>query len=455
MLARFAAREGSRWHAFLQLPSLFWWSCSDRALLTAGWIGVALSALVLAGLANALVLALLFVLYLSVAHVGGVWYGYGWENQLTETGFLAIFLCPLLDPRPFPERPPPVAVIWLFRWLTFRIMLGAGLIKLRGDPCWRDLTCLDYHFLTQPIPNPLSPFFHFLPGWLHRGMVLYNHLVEVICPFFVFGPRRARLVAGALMVIFQLTLIASGNLSFLNWLTLVPILACFDDAALARLAPARLARWLDARPGEARPGRAHAAAAGLLLALVAWQSVAPVENLLSSQQVMNAGHDPLELVNSYGAFGTVGKVRDEIVFEGTRDDLGPGARWRPYEFECKPGDPARRPCFVAPYHLRLDWQIWFAAMGDVSDEPWAVHFVWKLLHGDPPTLSLLAGNPFPEGPPRYVRATLYRYEMQPYGSPGWWRRTKLGEWLPPLSTDDPRIAKFLRLYGWLPGEDEK
>ncbi|HUB07383.1 MAG TPA: lipase maturation factor family protein [Myxococcales bacterium] len=450
MLTRYAAQLGSRWRGFEELPSLFWLSCSDRSLMLAGWAGVGLSALVLAGFANVFVLAILFVLYLSISHVGGVWYGYGWENQLTETGFLATFLCPLLDPRPFPKRPPPRPVIWLFRWLTFRIMLGAGLIKLRGDPCWRDLTCLDYHFLTQPIPNPLSPFFHFLPARFHEGMVLYNHLVEVICPFFVFGPRVARLTAGALMVLFQLTLIASGNLSFLNWLTLIPILACFDDAALSRLAPARFTQWLQARPTEPEPTRSHAVAAFLLLALVVCLSVAPVKNLLSSHQVMNTSHDPLELVNSYGAFGSVGKVRNEIVFEGTHDDLGPTARWRPYEFKCKPGDPDRRPCFVAPYHLRLDWQIWFAAMEDVSDEPWTVHFVWKLLHADGPTLALLAGNPFPEGPPRYIRATLYRYEMVPPGSPGWWRRRPLGEWLPPLSTDDPRLLKFLRIYGWLP-----
>jgi hypothetical protein len=451
MLARYAAHLGSRWRGFEELPSLFWLSCSDRSLMLAGWAGVGLSALVLAGFANVFILAILFVLYLSISHVGGIWYGYGWENQLTETGFLATFLCPLLDPRPFPKRPPPRPVIWLFRWLTFRIMLGAGLIKLRGDPCWRDLTCLDYHFLTQPIPNPLSPFFHFLPAWFHKGMVLYNHLVEVICPFFVFGPRVARLTAGALMVLFQLTLIASGNLSFLNWLTLIPILACFDDAALSRLAPGRFTQWLQARPTEPEPTRSHAVAAILLLALVACLSVAPAKNLLSSHQVMNTSHDPLELVNSYGAFGSVGKVRDEIVFEGTHDDLGPTARWRPYEFKCKPGDPDRRPCFVAPYHLRLDWQIWFAAMEDVSDEPWTVHFVWKLLHADGPTLALLAGNPFPEGPPRYIRATLYRYDMVPPGSPGWWRRRPVGEWLPPLSTDDPRLLKFLRIYGWLPG----
>jgi hypothetical protein len=281
-------------------------------------------------------------------------------------------------------------------------------------------------------------------------MVAFNHLVEVVCPFFVFGPRRARLLAGALMVLFQLTLIASGNLSFLNWLTLIPILACFDDAVWLRLSPARLRAALAACPVEAQPGRWHSGAAWALCALVAVLSVAPIENLLSSHQRMNTAHDPLELVNSYGAFGSVGKERNEIVFEGTRDELGPAATWLPYEFKCKPGDPDRRPCFVAPYHLRLDWQIWFAAMGEVNDEPWTVHLVWKLLHNDPLALGLLAGNPFPGAPPRYIRARLFRYQLAPLGSRHWWTRQELGEWMPPLSTDDPRLQKFLRLYGWLP-----
>ena len=187
-------------------------------------LGVALSLLVLLGFANAIVMALLWAIYLSFVHIGQDWYGYGWEIQLLETGFLAIFLCPLFDGRPFPRRPPPAPVIGLLRWLTFRIMLGAGLIKLRGDPCWRDLTCLNYHYETQPIPNPLSRTLHFMPRWFQKLGVLFNHLNELIAPWFVFGPRAARHVAGALLLSFQITLIFSGNLSFLNYLTLVPIL---------------------------------------------------------------------------------------------------------------------------------------------------------------------------------------------------------------------------------------
>src|SRR5205085_617806 len=194
-----------------------------------------LSLLMLAGYANAITLAVLCALQISVIAIGQDFYGLGWEIQLVETGFLCIFLCPLRDGRPFPRRPPPLPVVWLLRWLAVRIMWGAGLIKLRGDPCWRDLTCLDFHFETQPIPSPMSALFHAAPPWVHKVGVAFNHVVELAAPFFVFGPRRWRNVAGALMAALQVILILSGNLSFLNWLTLVPILACFDDGLWRRV----------------------------------------------------------------------------------------------------------------------------------------------------------------------------------------------------------------------------
>jgi Lipase maturation factor len=450
-LAHVGRWAGSPAAGFFRLPSVFWLGISGTALRAGAWTGVALSAVVVAGFANAPLLLVLWALYLSFVHVGQLWYGYGWEIQLCETGFLAVFLCPLADPRPFPRRPPPVVVVWLFRWLVFRIMLGAGLIKLRGDPCWRDLTCLDFHYETQPLPNPLSRAFHFLPHGLHAAGVLFNHLCELVCPWFVFWPRLARHVAGALLLLFQLFLILSGNLSFLNWLTIVPILACFDDGIWARVLPRRLVARAERAAAAAEPSRAHLAAAWALAVVVAVLSVAPVRNLLSSHQAMNTSFDPLELVNTYGAFGSVGSERDEIVFEGTRDADPEHATWRAYEFPCKPGDPARRPCAVAPWQWRLDWQIWFAAMTSPDEAPWTVHLVWKLLHDDPGTLSLLANDPFPGTPPRYVRALLYRYRFAPPDAPGgvWWERTLLGTWLPPLSADDPRLRRFLAAHGWL------
>jgi len=443
---------GSTGAGFARLPSVFWLGHSDGALLAAAWTGFALSCAVAAGFANAPVLAVLWALYLSFVHVGQDWYGYGWEFQLLETGFLAIFLCPLLDPRPFPGREPPVAVIWLFRWLIFRVMLGAGLIKIRGDPCWRDLSALFYYFETQPIPNPLSRWFHFLPRWELEAGVVMNHLAELVAPWFVFGPRKARHVAGAVIVLFQGVLILSGNLSFLNWLTIVPTLACFDDSLWAWILPGRLAGAGERAAAAARPSQSMAVAAWALAATVAILSVRPVANLFSSRQVMNASFDPLELVNTYGAFGTIGRERGNVVFEGTDSEVpDDSAVWKPYPYRGLPVDPAAPPPQVAPYQLRLDWQMWFAAMASPGQYPWTLHLVWKLLGNDPGAVGLFAANPFPDKPPRYVRAVMYRYAFADPVKPGgpWWTRERLGLWLPPLSAESGDLRRFLEAYGWI------
>src|SRR6185503_8451913 len=321
-------------------------------------IGVVLSLAVCAGVTNAMVQLALWAIYLSFVHVGQIFYGYGWELQLVETGFLAVFLCPIRSVGPFPAS-PPAPVIWLFRWLIFRIMLGAGLIKLRGDPCWRDLTCLVHHYETQPIPNPLSYLLHALPPWFHKLGALFNHLVELVVPFFAFGPRRGRHIAGVLLIAFQGILILSGNLSFLNWLTIVPAIACFDDSALGRLFPAAWRERTLARSAGRSPSLPHRVAAFALAGLVALLSVNPVSNMLSPRQAMNATFDQFALVNTYGAFGSVGRERFEVILSGTRDGvLGEQTEWLEYELPCKPGDVTRRPCVISPYHYRLDWQIW-------------------------------------------------------------------------------------------------
>jgi hypothetical protein len=446
---------GSTSSAFLNLPSLFWLGHSDLVLTLVPWAGFVLSCVVVSGYSNAVLMAALWALYLSIVHVGQDWYGYGWEIQLTETGFLAIFLCPLLDGRPFPRRAPPLVVLWLFRWLIFRIMLGAGLIKIRGDPAWRDLTALNYHFETQPIPNPLSRWFHFLPGGILKAGAICNHLAELVAPWFVFWPSLARRLAGGVIVLFQFALIAGGNLSFLNWLTIVPALACFDDAVWAKVLPQRLVRRANLAASEAARSRAMEVAGWAVAALVCLLSIQPVANMLSPRQIMNTAFDPLNLVNTYGAFGSVGRERLNVVFEGTEAETPDDAQavWETYPYAALPADPKRRPPQIAPYQPRLDWQMWFASMGTPQEYPWTLHLVWKLLHNDPAALSLFASNPFPDRPPRFVRATLYRYKFAKPGNPDglWWTREALGPWLPALSAHDPRLVRFLQQTGWLDG----
>ncbi|MFB6346813.1 MAG: lipase maturation factor family protein [bacterium] len=451
-LQAYRSNHDTLWRALVQKPSVFVLYYSDSFFQGTALTGLLLSNIVLAGFSNSLMLGVLWLQYLSFVHIGQIWYGYGWEMQLLETGFLGIFLAAPLDPRPF-SRHPPTAVIWLFRWLTFRLMLGSGLIKLRGDSCWWDLTCLYYHYETQPLPNTFSWYFHHLPGVVHQAGVLFNHFVEVICPFGVFGPQLIRYLAGSFMGLFQVILIASGNLSFLNWLTLIAVLACFDDNAFRTVLPEKIVQPLESlKTSSTTVSLAHKIKIGLLVALIGWLSINPIKNLIRDRQLMNAGFEPFRIVNTYGAFGSIGKTRRELVIQGTRDrnpDLM--TDWKEYDFKAKPGPVSETPPWLSPYHYRLDWQIWFAAMSSPRRHPWVLNLVWKLLNNDRKTLGLLETNPFPDNPPRYIKIDRYRYEFTKPGSRSGhtWKRTVDSNWLPPLSRENSKFRAILKRRGWL------
>jgi hypothetical protein len=285
--------------------------------------------------------------------------------------------------------------------------------------------------------------------------VLFNHFVELVVPWFAFGFRRWRHAAGVLLVALQGTLILSGNLSFLNWLTIVPAIACFDDTFFARLVPARLrTAWLE-RFALLSPSRWQTGATRAFAVVVALFSIGPVANLASCDQSMNRSFDPLDIVNTYGAFGSVDRKRYEVILEGTADATPDrAARWEEYELPCMPGDPRRRPCIVTPYHYRLDWQMWFAGNGaaqgeKMEHEPWLVHLAWQLLEGEPGVKRLLARDPFPGAPPRWIRAGIWHYRFTDSRRDGeWWTRRRVGEALPPLSTDNPGLRGYIDAYGW-------
>ncbi|MEU0083399.1 lipase maturation factor family protein [Streptomyces sp. NPDC006274] len=405
-------------------PTLFRLHYSDRFFALVAWTGCLLSAALVAGAADRLPLgaamawwAVLWVLYLSIVNVGQTWYGFGWESLLLETGFLAVLLGN-------EHVEPPVLVLWLLRWLLFRVEFGAGLIKLRGDACWRDLTCLYFHHETQPMPGPLSRLFHLLPKPVHRIETAANHVVQLGVPVLLFTPQPVASIAAALIVVTQLWLVLSGNFAWLNWLTIVLALSAVDGSPIAGahpLPPAPL--W-------------YQVVVLAVTALVLVLSYRPALNLFSKQQAMNRSYDSLHLVNSYGAFGTVGRVRQELVVEGTDDrTVHEGTVWREYEFKGKPGDVRRLPRQYAPYHLRLDWMMWFAALSPAYARPWFLPFVERLLEGDRDTLRLLRRNPFPDAPPAQVRARLYRYrfttrrERRETGAR--WHRTFVREFLAP------------------------
>lgn len=439
-----------KFDAFLNLPTIFWFKMSDGFLLFLAWLGVALSFVVMIGFANSIIMLILWFIYMSFVHIGQIFYGYGWEIQLLETGFLAIFLCPLCDLNPFPKSAPPKQVIWLLRWLAFRINIGAGLIKLRGDPCWRDLTCLYYHYETQPIPNPLSRYLHFMPKWFHNLGVLWNHFIELIVPFFVFYPKIARHVAGILLISFQFILILSGNLSFLNWLTILPAIACFDDSFFRKILPKWIVNKAEFSAKNQVTKKYKNIIPWALIILVAWLSIPVVQNLLSSRQYMNTSFNQWDFVNTYGAFGSVGKERYELILEGTDDQIVTSqTKWKEYDFKAKPDNIYRTLPIIAPYQPRIDWQIWFAAMQRPEQNPWLIHLIWKLLDNDKDALSLLANNPFPDKAPKYIRVQFYKYEFtKPGESEAIWKRTYVGQWLPPLSKSTQGFKEYIEANGW-------
>jgi hypothetical protein len=413
--------------SFLQAPSVFHLRYSDRLLLTVAWSGVALSAAVIVGVPDVLpawsaivIWFALWVLYQSIVNVGQVFYGFGWETLLLEAGFLAIFLGA-------GTTVPAWPLILLFRWLVFRVEFGAGLIKIRGDPCWRDLTCLYYHHETQPMPNPLSWYFHQLPRPLHRMECLGNFFAQLVVPFFLFAPQPVASIAGAIIVFTQAWLVLSGNFSWLNFLTMTLAVSAFDDHALGLVLPIHL-------PHEVVLPIWWQVLVVAVTILVVVLSYRPVLNLISRHQLMNFSFDPFHLVNTYGAFGSVTKQRFEIVVEGKTD-----GEWLAYEFKGKPGDPLRRPPQFAPYHLRLDWLMWFAAMDSPWRHQWFVSFLVKLLQGDRAASRLLRHDPFRDRPPALVRASLYLYRFtsreERRATRAWWSRTLAGEYVAPIMLD--------------------
>ncbi|KAE8763366.1 lipase maturation factor family protein [Georgenia thermotolerans] len=402
-------------------PSLFHWRYSDRLLVAVAAVGALVAAALVLGLPQAgppwvplLAFLLVWALYLSVVNVGQVFYSFGWESLLLEAGFLAAFLGS-------DRVAPPLTVIVLFRWLVFRLEFGAGMIKMRGDPCWRDLTCLYYHHETQPMPNPGSWFFHHLPRPLHKVEVAANHVTQLVVPFLLFAPQPVATAAAAVVVVTQGWLMLSGNFAWLNFLTMLLAFSAVGDGALDRLLPWSVGTQAH-EPTPAWFAVVVLAVTALMVVLSYW----PARNLVDRHQRMNASFNRWHLAGAYGAFGSITRRRDEVVVEGTEDDDPFTPDWHEYEFKGKPGRPGRLPRQWAPYHLRLDWGMWFLALGSPSQHRWFTVFLLRLLEADRPTLGLLRHDPFAGRRPRYVRARVFRYRFSTWEelrrTRQWWQR---------------------------------
>jgi hypothetical protein len=439
-LAAVRSQLGPAGHWYV--PTLFWFGAGDGALVGMCVAGAVLAVLLLVGVAPPLTLAALWACYLSLVSVGQDFLSFQWDSLLLEAGFIAIFLAPWVwfsSPARDPE--PPRLARWLVRWLVFRLMFSSAAAKLTsGDPSWRHLTALTYHYETQCLPTWTAWYAHHLPLAFQRFSCAAMFAIEGLVPFLFFCPRRLRMGGAFVTIGFQLLIALTGNYGFFNWLTIALCVPLLDDGVFARSSA-------DPETSASGGGRAPAwllrPVAGVLLAV----SLVPIGDVLGAPRAwlgplptVERWLSPLDLVNRYGLFAVMTTRRLEISIEVSDD----GVRWREYPFRWKPGAVARRPAFVAPYHPRLDWQMWFAALTEFGRDRWFLAFCRALLEGSPSVRALMGRDPMPGTTPRYVRALAYDYHFSDAAtrktSGAWWTRTLLGAYGPPLALEDGKLV---------------
>jgi len=421
------------------LPTLCWFDLSNTFLHFLCGAGVAFSLLLVFGIAPVICLTALFVFYLSLTISGQTFLSFQWDILLLETGFLSIFLAPWqLWPKRGQEPPVSRAALLLLKLLLFKLMVMSGVVKLTsGDDCWWNLTALDYHYWSQPLPTIFGWWADQHPEWFKHFSVGFCMAVEIIAPFFIWAPRRPRLIAAGLMIFLQLVIALTGNYCFFNLLTLALCLLLIDDGVAASLRDPRTFR-------TAKRLQDRLSTSGAIIVLIVslpingWLIFTAFKPDAAWPRTLAFAYqhlEPFRIVNGYGLFRVMTKDRREIVIEGSAD----GIDWLPYEFKWKPGDVNRAPGWCAPHQPRLDWQMWFAALGTPEQNPWFIRLATCLLKGKTGVTRLFAHDPFPNQPPRYIRAILYRYRFttakEHRQTGAWWERQELGEYLPAVSLE--------------------
>jgi hypothetical protein len=407
---------------------------------------LALSVALFLGYAQPVCLALLWAFYLSLVSAGQIFFSFQWDALLLESTLLAVFLVPwTLRRARDPYDPPPLAryLVW---WLLFRLMFMSGVVKLTsGDPTWRHLTALTFHYETQPLPTPVAWYAMRLPLWFQEASCALMFAIELAAPFCIAGPRAVRHAGALALGILQVLIAVTGNYAFFNLVSFGLCVTCLDDGWW------RARGWRigeptrDAAAPRRRgvPGRASALRwfGAVYVGVTFFMGAAELLNAVRSPVVraVEGVIGPLQSFNNYGLFRVMTVERPELVIEGSND----GHDWREYALPCKPGDLSRRPSWVAPYQPRLDWQLWFAALESPDSNPWVGTICERLLRGDPAVMGLFSGNPFPGRPPHYMRVVRYRYEFtDPPGrarTGNWWRRTPIDFYIPTVSlTEEAR-----------------
>ncbi len=447
------------------LPTIFWLNASDAVLFVVCLAGILISLLAMFGVCTGLSFICLWFLYLSFSSIGQDFLSFQWDALLLETGFLAIFL----GPWQFLEWPwkisfakfrwaaariePSILFIWLIRWLLFRLMFESGLVKLAsGDSTWRNLTALDFHYFTQPLPMPMAWFVAQAPHWFNEMSVVVVFIIELAIPFLIFTGRKARIIAALIIAGFQTLIAITGNYAYFNLLTIVLCISLLDDQLIKSLLNkstfVKLRVWtgINERLNNLLPAKdlnkAQNIVAIIAAIFITFISIGSLQRglagLLPLPHFLETLHDLSSsycISNSYGLFAVMTTKRLEIVVEGSND----GSLWQEYEFKYKPGNLAMALPVVAPLQPRLDWQMWFAALGDARNDQWFINFVIRLLQGQKEVLDLLAKNPFPEGPPKYIRARLYDYQFtnasERANSGNWWKREFVRECIEPIRLD--------------------
>jgi lipase maturation factor 1 len=411
--------------AYREAPTIFWFAHSDGFLVAACWLGAAIAVLLfsaqLADYLERIALVCLYVFYLSLCTIGQDFLGFQWDSLLLETGFLAIFLG------------NSKIVVLLFRWLLFRLMFLSGVVKLTShDPVWRDWTALAFHYMTQPLPTPFAWYMYQLPLGLQRFSTATTLFIELVIPFLFFAPRLWRFWGAGLALLLQLMILLTGNYTFFNLLTMSLCLFLFDDRALERFRPR-------ARSVRTNPVAVLAASALVLLLSVSELHEMFFDAAPEPETALVRFAQPFQIANTYGLFASMTTSRPEIIVQGSND----GENWLDYEFRYKPGNLKEAPRWVQPYQPRLDWQMWFAALSDYRGSPWFTNFMVRLLQGAPAVLGLLARNPFPQAPPKYVRAELFDYSFTDFATRratgNWWARQPRGLYFPRISLEDVKL----------------
>jgi hypothetical protein len=432
--------------AYWLVPTLTWFNGHDWFLESLALGGTFLSVLLIFGVLTIPVLVLLWIFYLSLVSAGQVFMSFQWDTLLLEAGFLSIFLSPSqVLPGLSRQSPPPSVILWLFRFLLFRLVFSSGLRKLSsGDPTWRSFTALDFHYYTQPLPTPIAWYVHQLPEWSHKFSVGIMFFIELVIPFFIFAPRRLRFVAVAGVIFLQILIAFTGNYTFFNLLSIALCVLLFDDAFLQKFFPKGQRGATDTTQLPSSESRSTfpykqlgmGILAGMIIFLGSFQLAGVIikyQNLPNVFQRAFLWISPLRIVNNYGLFEVMTTSRPEIIIEGSDD----GQNWLEYGFKYKPGDLKKSPPWVAPYQPRLDWQMWFAALGSYQDNPWFINLMVRLLQGSPDVVRLLEKNPFPSKPPKYLRAVLYEYRFTDlhtrHATGAWWQRELKGLYFPPVA----------------------